>query len=495
MAEREWREASDMRTSAVTTGLVLMSAALLRFWALGSGIPHAVGGDESTLMAIVLGMMRSGDFNPHYFDVGGLSIYAQMVLVTVRFMTGAMQGVWSSLDEVGPVNFYVWARGLTAALGTITVLIVYLIGARWGSRHALLAAGLMAVMPVHVRESHFSLPIVAMTLGVTLTFLLSLRANEKATASAFAWAGVAAGLAASVAYPAGISLILPLLAVWMTLEAHPSRVRCALAAIGAFPLAFLMGSPYSLLDLPAFLNGFGRLAFLDGSRTPDMESGALLYLNHLRRGMGWPATILALSGLIFGAVRAIKGPGRVRWTLTVVFSLVFFNAIASKSRTADANLLPVLPFACLLASCAVVSGVSLLRRFDIPRMPRTALIVGLTVAALLPPSIDAINFNRLIGKRSTSALAYEWILDHVPGDASVVVEQHSLSLPTDRYQVEHVSRVTQRDLDGPLRAGALYLVTTGEIGARGFGGRFEELTRFAPSADHPGPDIRVHRVR
>ncbi len=61
MAEREWREASDMRTSAVTTGLVLISAALLRFWALGSGIPYAVGGDEPVIMGIVLDILRSGD--------------------------------------------------------------------------------------------------------------------------------------------------------------------------------------------------------------------------------------------------------------------------------------------------------------------------------------------------------------------------------------------------------------------------------------------------
>jgi hypothetical protein len=50
----------------------------------------------------------------------------------------------------------------------------------------------------------------------------------------------------------------------------------------------------------------------------------------------------------------------------------------------------VLPTVCMLAAIAVVSGVSQLRRFDIARTPRTALIAALTVAALLPPLISAL---------------------------------------------------------------------------------------------------------
>ena len=68
----------------------------------------------------------------------------------------------------------------------------------------MLAAGVMAVMPIHVRESHYVLTDVPTTFFITLTFLLSLRAHERATVKDFAWAGVAAGLATSVKYPAGL---------------------------------------------------------------------------------------------------------------------------------------------------------------------------------------------------------------------------------------------------------------------------------------------------
>jgi 4-amino-4-deoxy-L-arabinose transferase-like glycosyltransferase len=89
-------------------------------------------------------------------------------------------------------DFYLWGRFVTAVLGTATVYLVYLIGMRWGARHALLAAGLMAVIPNHVRESHYVLTNVPMAFFTTLSFLLTLRALEKQTLGAFGWAGATA---------------------------------------------------------------------------------------------------------------------------------------------------------------------------------------------------------------------------------------------------------------------------------------------------------------
>ena len=45
MVEREWREASDMRRSTLTLVAILTVAAVLRFWALGAGIPNTLGVD------------------------------------------------------------------------------------------------------------------------------------------------------------------------------------------------------------------------------------------------------------------------------------------------------------------------------------------------------------------------------------------------------------------------------------------------------------------
>ena len=193
-----------MRPSAFTLAVILVVAALLRFAALGSGIPFNIGVDEPEIMSRVVQMMRTGDFNPHFFDYPGLYFYVQLGVAVLRFLAGATLGEWSSLDQVQTADFYLWGRAVTATFGTLTVLLVYRIAMRWGARHAALAAGLMAVMPLHVRESHYVLTDVPVTFFVTLTLLLTLNAHERERAASFAWAGAAAGLAAATKYPGGL---------------------------------------------------------------------------------------------------------------------------------------------------------------------------------------------------------------------------------------------------------------------------------------------------
>ena len=74
MAEREWREATDMKPAVLWLVVVLVVAAGLRFLHLGHGIPFALGVDEPEIMTRVVRMMKTGDLNPHFFDYPGLHV-------------------------------------------------------------------------------------------------------------------------------------------------------------------------------------------------------------------------------------------------------------------------------------------------------------------------------------------------------------------------------------------------------------------------------------
>jgi 4-amino-4-deoxy-L-arabinose transferase-like glycosyltransferase len=516
MAEREWREASDMRQSTGMFAAVIAIAAILRFWALSAGIPYALGVDEPELMDRALQMMRSGDFNPHFFHYPGFYIHLQLVVACLRFLAGATSGQWRSLDDVASDDFYLWGRALTALLGTLTVWLVYRIGTRWGARYALLAAMSLAVMPMHVRESHYVLTDVPVTFFVTLTFLLALRAHERERAGAFAWAGAAAGVAAATKYPGVLALVLPLAAVWMTPATHPSRIAGALATGGAAIAGFLIAAPYTVLDLPGFLNGYGHLAGYYAAKPP-AEPAWLLYLKHLRLNLSWPALLLAGVGLVLGALRAARGPGRVRWILAVIFPLVYFWFISKQTLVFGRYLLPLVPFVCVLVSVAVLGGVSLLRRFDIPRSVRTALVAGLTVAALLPSAFRAIAFDRNLGRQSTVEQAYEWITKNVPRGSAVAIETRALLLSGD-YRAANFPRLISDHLTREPRERAYYVSEGYDYliaSSQQFGPVFEapqrhpkeysaymrlfeqstEVIRFPPSEEHPGPELRVYKLR
>jgi 4-amino-4-deoxy-L-arabinose transferase-like glycosyltransferase len=510
VAEREWREGSDLRVSRIGLASVLVTAAVLRFWALGHGIPYSVSVDEPEIVERAFNMMRAGSLNPQgFFDYPGLYIYVQFLVSCLRFIAGALSGAWSSLGAATTPSFYLWGRAVTAAIGVLTVLLVFRIGLRWGGRYALLAAALLAVMPLHVRYSHYVLTDTPLTFFVTLTFLLSLVAHERATARAFMWAGVAAGLAAATKYNGGIALVMPLLACWMTPAVRPSRLICALVAAGAAVVAFLVTAPYTILDLPGFLNSFAHLAsmYQTGDR---FDAAWLTYLKHLRITFGWPALLLSGAGLVLGIVRLVQGPGRVRWALAVIFPLLYFWTISRQQIVYARYLLPIVPVLCVLAATAVISGVSLLRRYEIPRAPRTLLIAALTLAALLPPLIQAVAWDRNAGRKSTFSLAYDWILQTVPAGSTIVIESRELLLPADKYVTRNVPELRHVDYAGYAGEGVDYLVASSQAFGKylsapkdyprqyadylGLFKQAEEIKRFMPTAEHPGSEVRILKV-
>lgn len=510
MIEREWREASDMGRATMTLAVILATAAFLRFWTLGAGIPYGIGVDEPEIMNRSVAMMKTGDFNPHFFHYPGLYLYVQLAVAVVRFLLGATGGEWHSLREVNPADFYLWGRAVTAALGTATVALVYFIGLRWGTRYALLAAGLMAVMPMHVRESHFVLTDVPVTFFVTLTFLLSLRGHERARLGAFAFAGAAAGLAAGTKYTGAFAIILPLLAAWMTPDTRPSRLLTLLAIVGAAMVAFLLVAPYTILDLPGFLNGYGDLT-TSYTRLNYGEPVWMLYLKHLRISLKWPAFLFALGGVILALVRAAKGTGRVRWMLTVSFCVLYLWFISRQGLVFGRYVLPMVPFVTLLVAAAVISGVSLLRRFSIPRVARTSLIVALTAGVILPPAIDAFSFNLDRSRQGTAMLAYEWIQKNIPPGARFVHESSLLVPPDPPYRSHHIAQLRLKTYEQFVSEEVDYLIAS----SQSFGPYFDapekhpveyaeymrifeqsrEMARFAPTKEHPGGELRIYKVR
>lgn len=508
MTEREWREASDMRRSTVLLALIVVVAAVLRFWGLGAGIPYAVGIDEPEIVSRAVQMLRTGDYNPRFYDYPGLYIYVQLLVAVLRFLKGALAGEWTNLAAASAWDFFLWGRAVTAALGTLTVLLVYQIGLRWGTRYALLAAGLLAVHPMHVRESHFVLTDVPLTFFVVLTFLLSLRAHEHPRAAAFAWAGLAAGLAAATKYPGALALLLPLVSLWMTPATRPSRIVAALATVGMAALAFLVAAPYTVIDLPGFLDGFAYLASHYAKDAP-AEAPWLTYTKHIRISLQWPGFLLAIAGVVLAVVRAARGPARVRWMLSLVFPLLFFWFISRQAIVYGRYVMPLIPFLCVLAAAAVVSGVSLLRRFDIPRTARTALIAGLTAAAIVPPALAAINFNRTHSRPGTLAAAFTWIEANVPKDAVILIESGAPILPHHRTS-QRIVQLRHKTVDQYRAEGVQYLVASSQTYGRYLNESYrypteysdyqhlftltQELSRFTPAKLSDGPEIRVLKV-
>ena len=394
MHEREWREASDMRSSLVSIGLVVVSGALLRYWNLRHG---AMSTTEMQIVEPVVQLLQTGSYHPQALTQPTLPVYVHAGIAVMHFLWGAIAGAWRSTSGFGAAQLVAWGRGSSALLGTASVFVVYHIGMRWGARHALLAAGLMAVTPMHVAASREIGSGAPLTFCTALALLFSLSATERVTRRPLIAAGAAAGFTAACHYAGAITIVVPLVAVWMTRSDESSRVSRAAVAVLAALAAFVIATPLSVRDLPAFLNGFAA------SAAPSTAEADVNLLDQLLWALQWPGVILAFAGLSLALVRAITGPGHTRWTLLASLPLVYYALVAWHRATSEAILLPMLPACTILAAIAVISGVSQLRRFEIPRAARTALIAALTVAVLLPPAVFSIELVRQAGKTASAS--------------------------------------------------------------------------------------------
>jgi len=510
VTDTEWREAGDHKPWTIALVLVVAAGFLLRIWNLGSGIPYAVGIDEPAIMTTVVRILKSGSFNPHFFEYPTGYIYVQLGMAIVQFLVGAMQHSWKAVEQVGPSDFYLWGRFATAAVGTATIAVVHQAALRWGARQALLAAGLLAVMPMHVRESHFVLTDVPLTFAVTLTLLLSLRASERPTLKAVVLAGAAAGLAAGIKYNGLVAVSMPLAVAFAVGARGSSRVAAALAAATACVVAFFVTTPFALIDLPAFLNGFGTQAAAFAARQPSAEPSWLVYVKHFRQALGWPASALVVAGLGLAAYRSFVGPTRVRWVLLLVFPLVFFYLINGWSYMFARYALPMVPFLMIWGAIATTEAIEVLTRARMRSLARAAVVTALVVAAVLPAAVGSVTWVRSLGVETTQALAWKWIRSSVWRDEPIVSEARGLDLPAERYRAEIVRSVARRTPEEMEAAGVRWVILSSDAwksrtdaerarlapppAYAPLMSRAQDVKVIAPSAEHPGPEIHILRL-
>lgn len=440
--------------------MVVLVGAGLRFWHIHAGMPHRISVDEPVIAERAINMMRTGSFHPGFWDYPSLYIYLQLMVGCVRYVTGAMSGMWKSVNEFYPDYLFPWTRMLNAAIGTATIAMLYRAGARWGDWVALTAAGILAVWPNHVRESHFALTDVPLTFFTVAALVVSLRAFQGGGRVRFAAAGACAGLAAATKYPGAYALVLPVVAAAVHPAALSRRAAYGVVAVVCGCLTFLAAAPYTVLDLPGFLNGFGNLSRFYSPR--DFTEGGQLYVAHVRAAAGWTGLIAIAAGFIWGTVRAVRNGDLRAWAILTVFPMVYFYIVATKFLIFARYLLPIVPFLCLIMAIPVVDAVRAVWRLRYSRSIRVAVVTAGIVLILFPVVKAGIEWPAQYGRKTTQDVAYEQILAVVPQGSGVVVERSVLRLPESLYRTTNVPMMTMWRPEDYVAKGSRFLVASSD---------------------------------
>ena len=301
---------------------ILGLGAMLRLYPVWFGLPYLnARPDETVALGHAVAVMR-GDLNPHFFHWPSLTFYLFAAVFT------AISDVYGAVVPSGVLSdagYFIVARIVVALAGTATIAVLFHLGRRMADAWTgLAAATFLAVAILHVRESHFAMTDVLMTLFVTGSLALLVRALDDTDGSPaasrwFAAAGLAGGLAASTKYSAA-AVIAAMAAVQLAWFVRSPRRVADLSAwapsvifIAAFVCGFLVATPYAILDSPAFATDL-RFDFthLSAGHAVDVGRGWLYHLRYsLPYGVG-PLTCLAAVAGVIPTVRLYGLKGRRR---------------------------------------------------------------------------------------------------------------------------------------------------------------------------------------
>lgn len=498
-------------TLAAVAAIVLLGA-ILRFWGLDAGAPFRTGSDEPVILSNALRMVKTGNFHPHFFDYGGLTLYLHAAVGSLAFLAGARDGRWTHLDALWEGDLLVPGRIATAILGTLTIVLVFRIGLRWGQAVGVIAALAMAVLPGHVREAHFVLADTPLTFFLTLAVLLSIRAAEQGRVSSLAVAGVAVGLATAVKYNGVVALLIPGL---VALALPPGRRVAGLSAtVAAAAAAFLVCAPYTVLDLPAFLNSMASLMQSYNQHRPLPEAMSI-YLAHLRNWFTWPgvlpaglgyvALLVAAFGFLTMFARHHATPRALSAAMVLGFTVVYFWFLSTQFLQYGRYLLPIGPMLCVGLAAGVTAIARRLER--IPPIRRLALPL-LTLLILAPPAAASIGWDRTHTRTTTAEQAAHWILEHA-GANDRVASEVPMQLPP-RIGLTLTPGLIERTIEEYRSAGVAYLIGSSNSSDRYYAdpaansatiaahrtllALTEPVATFEPGPDHPGAVVTIRRV-
>jgi 4-amino-4-deoxy-L-arabinose transferase-like glycosyltransferase len=420
--------------------LIVAAGAAVRFYNLGWGAPYYhFHIDEHFVFLGGLELRR--DFfaaadSPKFFMYSPLPMY--ILIGVVELYERISHPLNLALKEDG-IRFMLLGRSISAALGTATIPLVYLVARRVSGRTAgLLAAILTAAGVLHLRDSHFFSVDVSLTFFSILAWLLMIEVAVTGATRAYVATGAAIGAALLCKYSAAfllpLALVAHLCAPGRPARAAPWRAWVRWLWTGAIP-GLVAGAMFLLLD-PLVLLEFNRfrvdvqklvIAPMSGPQIAiwaahftDIQPRLFWFTNILWWGLGPAFEIWALMGIGWLCWR------RDRVALMAAAFPIVYYIVAG--RTA-------LPFARygvpLVPALAVVAGAfsaDLLARPGWRRVgaAATAVVVGATV-------LYAAAYMNIYIKPDSRLAASEYLRRRVPEGSRILVEPSHNIPPMGSY--------------------------------------------------------------
>jgi len=417
----------------------VLCAVVLRFTGIGYGLPGVFNGDEPHYVNVAVSFGR-GSLNPVHFKYPTLWMYILFGAYGVYGLAWSAFGLLHPFREFGrhfvwhPEHFFLIGRLLAAAVSLAALVPAFLAGRRLGGpRAGAWAVALLAASPVISELTHAAKPDCLMLFWSAWAVWAALRYLDTGRGADLGLCSVFVGLAGSTQYTAAPLAVVVPAAWWARRLSHPGPEAPSFGQLAAWsllmPAAFVLASPYTVLDAPAFLRGLR-----DNWGAYGHDAGRLAGLtvagNFLTwAGVGSPGGVLFLAGCA-RLLRERRPQAALLLTPAVAFCLFF--ALQSEGgwhrylMGIHTVLAVVAGFGAEWALTSLTAGAG-----------RRAALHAVCAALLMAPGAwQAWRLDRDWLLVDTRNLAAAWFQEHVPAGSGVLSDLQAESPPLRLSQAQ-----------------------------------------------------------
>lgn len=463
-------KSSQGRAPLVLLVMIVFVALLFRVPGINYALPYVYHQDEPHNVEIALRILRTGDLNPHVFSYPSLFFYVNAASYVPYYWAGKLRGVLEGTADISSTAITTSASGkaafpalfligrfLSVCFGTATVVLVYWMGRNLTQRAAvgLVAALMLAVSPTAVTQSQLITPNSLATFLATLAVLASLQVARNGSLADYFAAASAVGLAASAKYNVGLVAVSLIIGHVLLFEKHHLLAKRLAVSAAIAIMAYLLTSPFSVLDYPAFLQGVTHeVTHYATGQIGEEGDTILFYVDLLISKEG--AMLLLGSTLQFAA--GLRS--RSKETLLVAAFPVLYLALISTLVVRNARtILPAVPFLCILTAMFLVPFAERVATGWKTRPSTTRLLGIMAVAGLVVwPASQAARTTWVRAKMDNRETARLWITENLAPESRIAVESYAPYIEGHGFSVHGFAHLNEHPVEWYVEQGFDYLV-------------------------------------
>jgi 4-amino-4-deoxy-L-arabinose transferase-like glycosyltransferase len=451
-----WRRIINERMLSICClWIVLAVAFAIRYRGITFGFPLITHPDEPFIVESAINIITTKDLNPHMFLYPSLYIYMQTLVYISIFLMGKLSGIFDRFFDIGVTTFYFWGRMLTIIISVWTIYFVYLLGTLLFNRFvAVISTLFIAFSLLHVSNSYTITTDSPMAFWIILSFFVSaVNYINGPKLRYYILNGALIGCAVSTKYTA-VWCLLPLIYVHLhhtsfsLVELFDRKLLLGLLSI---PAAFVLTSPFSILDFNTFAPTlvYQHRAYSLGHA--GFESDAVsygYYFQSLVRKYGIIPFIIAGIGMIFSFIHDTR-----KTALLLCFPIPYFLFIGAYKVHFDRNIVCLVPFLALMSGYGIFQLTECFKnaaRNKVIKFTLYLLLIISVVSGVYAQASKVVAHTRRITLPDTRWISKIWIEENIPAGAIIAREHYTPPIDNKRFKVTYLGYygLIKASLDG-----------------------------------------------